>query len=332
MLERIPLLRHLRRLIRRDDAAIVAPPFDEVAYLAANPDVAAAVKRGEVRSGRQHFEIFGKWEHRPLGATPKPPLDLGAAKARKLARIRPLLRTDMPLTETPQLYDFLTEALRSEFNIIDTDAVSSHNYDAHVLGLIERHQRGLVLDCGAGRRSVYYENVVNFEIAAYETTDVRGVAEMLPFVDGAFDAVISIAVLEHVKDPFRCAREIVRVLKPGGDLICCVPFLQPYHGYPHHYYNMTHQGLRNLFAEGVVVDQVLVYGGLRPISALTWIVGSWARGLRGSTREQFLDMRLRELLAPATSFFGAPFVTELSEAKNLELASACVLLGHKPSN
>jgi hypothetical protein len=26
-----------------------------------------------------------------------------------------------------------------------------------------------------------------------------------------------------------------------------VPFLQPLHGYPHHYYNMTGEGLRNLF-------------------------------------------------------------------------------------
>jgi hypothetical protein len=36
-------------------------------------------------------------------------------------------------------------------------------------------------------------------------------------------------------------------LKPGGELICAVPFRSLYHGYPHHYYNMTHQGLGNLF-------------------------------------------------------------------------------------
>ncbi|MCU7374984.1 methyltransferase domain-containing protein [Paucibacter sp. O1-1] len=118
----------------------------------------------------------------------------------------------------------------------------------------------------------------------YDTTDVRGVGECLPFVDGAFDAVISIAVLEHVRDPFRCAAELVRVLKPGGELICCVPFLQPYHGYPHHYYNMTHQGLRALFERDLTVDSVEVIDSTGPVWALTWILQSWAQGLEGKAR------------------------------------------------
>ena len=151
----------------------------------------------------------------------------------------------------------------------------------------------------------------------------------MPFVDNSFDGVISIAVLEHVKDPFRCAAEIARVLKPGGELICCVPFLQPYHGYPHHYYNMTHQGLRNLFDTQIDIDRIEVYGGLRPISALTWIIGSWANGLRGATRQNFLDMRIGDFLQESRSFFGVPFVEELAESKNLELACANVLFGRK---
>ena len=38
-------------------------------------------------------------------------------------------------------------------------------------------------------------------------------------------------------------------MKPGGRIFAAVPFLQPYHGYPDHYYNMTAAGLRNLFAD-----------------------------------------------------------------------------------
>ena len=89
------------------------------------------------------------------------------------------------------------------------------------------------------------DNVVNYEIVDYDTTDVIGLGDTLPFNDCVFDAVISIAVLEHVRYPFACAAEIVRVLKRGGELECSVPFLQPLHGYPHHYYNMTSQGLRH---------------------------------------------------------------------------------------
>lgn len=249
-------------------------------------------------------------------------------KQRKLKRIEPLLRKDMAFHTTNNCFDFLTEKLRSQFNIIDTDNVSSNCYDKNVIDIINLHEHGLVLDCGAGKRPVYFDNVVNFEIVDYDSTDVRGVGEALPFIDASFDAVISIAVLEHVKDPFLCAKEIERVLKPGGVLMCCVPFLQPLHGYPHHYYNMSHQGLSNLFS-GLVTDKIDVYGGVLPIGALTWIIRNWADGLKGKTRNDFLNLRLSDLMEAGDKYLERPFVTELSVEKNLELACATVLFAHK---
>ncbi len=47
--------------------------------------------------------------------------------------------------------------------------------------------------------------------------------ERLPFVDGAFDRVICTETLEHVDDDTVLARELVRVLKPGGILAVSVP-------------------------------------------------------------------------------------------------------------
>jgi SAM-dependent methyltransferase len=227
------------------------------------------------------------------------------------------------------MYDFLSNELREEFNIVDTDAVSSNGYDRYAMELIEKYKDGVVLDCGAGRRSVYFDNVVNFEIVAYDSTDVRGVGEVLPFNSDSFDAVLSLAVLEHVKDPFRCAREIVRVLKPGGDLVCCVPFLQPLHGYPHDYYNMTPQGLRNLFVNQLEIDKIDCYASVLPIWSLVWILNSWASGLSESMRKEFLEMRVSELLDSPVSYLDRPFVKELSPEKNFELASATVLFAHK---
>jgi hypothetical protein len=72
-----------------------------------------------------------------------------------------------------------------------------------------------------------------------------------------------------------------------------VPQLQPVHGYPHHYYNMTAQGLRALFDRDLTIDDHLVVDSILPIWSLTWIVQSWAAGLDGKTREQFLDLTLR---------------------------------------
>ena len=304
--------------------------FDEEAYLLANPDVADAVRKNLMESGRQHFEAFGKKEGRRIARkTGGWASVIAEAKQRKLERIKPLLRTDMPCIETPACYDFLSAELRARFNIVDTDAVSSNGYDENGMALIDGNQDGLVLDCGAGKRPVYFDNVVNFEIAAYESTDVRGVGEVLPFADGAFDAVISVAVLEHVKDPFMCAREIARVLKPGGSLVCCVPFLQPLHGYPHHYYNMTSQGIRNLFVDYLAIDKVTVPDSVLPIWSLGWILGSWAAGLEGKTRNDFLQMKVADLMANPVTYLNMPFVRELSEEKNIELASATMLFAHK---
>ncbi|MGF1499976.1 MAG: class I SAM-dependent methyltransferase [Elainellaceae cyanobacterium] len=300
--------------------------FDEGAYLRANPDVANAVKSGQMKSGRSHFEFFGRKEGRKIRFSPA---SIAEAQSRKLERIKPLLRDDMPYTKMPTYYDFLSEDLRRQFNIIDTDKVSSNHYDPYAMELIKNNEKGLILDCGAGRRPVYFDNVVNFEIVDYETTDVRGVGEILPFVDEAFDAIISIAVLEHVKDPFQCAKEIARVLKKGGSLMCAVPFLQPLHGYPNHYYNMTDHGLQNLFADFLTVDEVTVYESMLPIWSLTWILRSWAAGLHGKTRVDFLNMRVADFIGNASTHLHKPFVKELSKEKNLELASATVLFAHK---
>lgn len=299
--------------------------FDEAGYLLANPDVSDAVKRGDFSSALEHFIKYGRGE----GRQQENLRELDRFKRMKLGRIRPLLRNDMPMREMGGYFDFLTGALREEFNIVDTDNVSSNSYPAEALALIDKHRDGVILDCGAGRRSIYYSNVVNFEIVAYESTDVRGVGERLPFDDNTFDAVFSLAVLEHVKDPFQCAAEIMRVLKPGGELLCMVPFLQPMHGYPNHYYNMTKQGILNLFEPRLEVTSHEVPPYALPIWTLTWMLNSWSRGLDGEALEEFLNLRVSDLLAESTSYLDRPFVTRLSDDKNFELACGTTIIGTK---
>ena len=52
---------------------------------------------------------------------------------------------------------------------------------------------------------------------------LQAAGERLPFVDAAFDRVICTETLEHVRDDLVLARELARVLKPGGILAVSVP-------------------------------------------------------------------------------------------------------------
>ena len=252
-------------------------------------------------------------------------------KARKLKidKIKPFLKEITFDSLENGALDFLSDRLKEKYSIIDTNNVSSHQYDQFALEIINRHVDGLVLDCGCGKRSHYHDNVINFEIVDYDTTDIIGVGEELPFKDNSFDAILSLNVLEHVKDPFKASSEISRVLKNGGELYCVVPHLQPVHGYPDHYYNMTSRGLSNLFSSDLkITEQKVISSGL-PIYTLTWILNSWANGLKGDSKNKFLKLTIKDLLNSPETYKKQNFVTDLNDEKNFELASTTALWARK---
>jgi SAM-dependent methyltransferase len=304
------------------DVPATAANFEEAGYLAANPDVAEVVQGSLANrwaSGRAHFDAIGHAEKRLVRQLTA----LSACRAGKVARLRPHVRADASCTERGGKMYCAEHGIRTDH------PPSSNYYDDYVMQAINETPDGLVLDCGAGFRPRYFDNVVNYEIADYDTTDVVGSGDDLPFCDNTFDAVISVAVLEHVKDPFKCASELLRVLRPGGKIVCAAPFLVPYHGYPSHYYNMTEQGLRALFGNKITVEFHEVIDSLLPVWTLTWIVESWAAGLPAPAREAFLDMPLRELLKKPAQLLNEPWVRGLSREKNFELAAGTMLIGRK---
>lgn len=319
-----------------DDHAVVIyghptrETFDEETYLDFNPDIADAVRVGAFASGRAHFEEFGHL------CTHKVPIKdaLGhvtAVRRRKAQRIAAVIRADLSsVPDEDGVFDFLTPEIRAAFGVVDTTNVSSNDYDAPSMALIHGLPDGLILDCGAGSRPIYHDNVVNYEIARYPSTDVLGVAEQLPFKDDSFDAVFSYAVLEHVKRPFMAAKEISRVLKPDGTLRVIVPFLQPLHGYPSHYFNMTQFGLRTLFEDDLEIGEQFVGRGLGPIWTMYTLIRAWHQGLPETMRKPFLDLKLKDLFVHPIHMLDKDFVVSLSETANFEIASATGLVATKP--
>lgn len=307
------------------DELVTSSNFNEQAYLSHNHDVSKAVQDGDFENGADHFRKHGFGEgRRQRYASP-----ITEKRADKLRRMNGILDLGLPHVFRDDTPDFLSEELRELSGISDTNAVSSNNYDENVRSLIDKYPDGLILDCGAGRRNVYYDNVVNFEIVNYDTTDIIGVGERLPFKDNSFDAVVSIAVLEHVKDPFLCAREIIRVLKPGGELYCCVPFLQPLHGYPHHYYNMSHQGLKSLFDHSMTIEKQDVLASTMPIWSLTWFLQRWHAQLPTPQQQAFEKLTVRDFLQSPADLVNLEWCSALPKEAQFELASATVIWATK---
>lgn len=247
----------------------------------------------------------------------------------KINRLTTILKNECFNQNEHGMLDFLSAEKKEKFLVFETENISSHGYDSYAREIIDDFKDGLILDCGCGLRSNYLENVVNYEIVPYVTTDILGVAEELPFKDNCFDAVFSLNVLEHVKDPFKSAKEISRVLKEGGILYCVVPFLQPVHGYPSHYYNMTASGLKNLFTEDLKITKQFVYKSGLPIHSLKWFLESWAEGLDGKIKESFLNMPVKEFLKDPYSQLNNEYVTELTDKKIFELACTTSLIAVK---
>jgi hypothetical protein len=63
---------------------------------------------------------------------------------------------------------------------------------------------------------------------------------------------------------------------------------------------------------------------------LTWFIRSWAAGLPEGVKNEFLELRLGDLIVDALELLDRPWVRMLPEETNFELASATMLLARKP--
>jgi SAM-dependent methyltransferase len=108
-------------------------------------------------------------------------------------------------------------------------------------------RQAAILDLGSGNMRLDLPGVIRMDSALTDYVDIVADAHRLPFRENALDMVLSLSVLEHLRHPFEAADEMYRVLRPGGYVYHETNFVFPYHGYPHHYFNFSPEGLREVF-------------------------------------------------------------------------------------
>lgn len=106
-----------------------------------------------------------------------------------------------------------------------------------------------VLHLGCGEVPSNEPNVISLDILPTQAADIVAEGEALPFANETFGSVESAAVFEHVFDPMAVIKECRRVVKEGGFFRTDTAFMQPYHGFPAHYFNMTPVAVERYFAD-----------------------------------------------------------------------------------
>ena len=144
------------------------------------------------------------------------------------------------------------------------DAARNNRLDPHNAWIIDEIQR-----CGTSYKILDYVDTYH--------PDIVGDIQALPMPDNSQEAVLCIAVLEHVENPFKAAGELYRVLKPGGYCLVYVPFLYYYHaerGYYGDFWRYTRDSLEHLFKPFGTIEIQNVRGAFE-----TWIrlspLGRW---------------------------------------------------------
>lgn len=166
------------------------------------------------------------------------------------------------------------------------ERISSHEQSDHVIfqrHLVAYHQAaqrisGQVLEVGCGEGygiSLLAPHATNYHAIDKYATNVDHYAAQfshvsfaqvsvppLPFADNSFDYVVTFQVIEHIEDDRVLVAEMMRVLRPGGQLILTTPNIRmSLTRNPWHVREYTVDELRSLLQQySTHVDMQGVYG------------------------------------------------------------------------
>jgi len=128
---------------------------------------------------------------------------------------------------------------------------------------------------------------------AFTTSDIT----CLPFKDNTFDLVICSEVMEHIPNHQKAASEILRVLKPGHNLVVSVPRFWPERlcwALSDEYFN-ANQGHIRIYKKNELVSLIEKHGATHIMSHHAHSIHSpywWLKCFVGPTREDSFSVNL----------------------------------------
>lgn len=115
----------------------------------------------------------------------------------------------------------------------------------------------IVLDIGGGsgfqgnlieyKRVLSKQEYYSLDIDRLTHPDILGDAMNLPIRDECVGAILCVALLEHVPNPFEVVSEMYRILKRHGKIFVYVPFMYPFHASPKDFFRFSEDALIYLF-------------------------------------------------------------------------------------
>lgn len=163
--------------------------------------------------------------------------------------------------------------------------------DLHILDIGGRYQPYRPL---FAERATRY---VGCDILPTRFVNVVGDGEALPFSDNSFDVVIATQVFEYFPEPRQAAKQIHRVLKPGGCLLMSVAATAP-RCVDEECWRFTPQGIRAILAD---FSQVKV---LAETSSAGGVIRLLNMALRSFLRPKFLERVVSGTLCPVLNLAG----------------------------
>jgi SAM-dependent methyltransferase len=91
----------------------------------------------------------------------------------------------------------------------------------------------------------------------YQTTTYVCDLSSIPVEEGRFDYILFNQGLEHMPDPAAVLRELNRVLKPGGRMLCSAPLFYEEHEQPYDFFRYTQFAYRRMLPQaGFEIDRI----------------------------------------------------------------------------